>query len=141
MKLTNKQINAIATKIKNEINESIENERKQFIESGNFKKAIILKLQEYKQVFELLDKKIIHNFCIKLSDSQYRTFYSGIEKSADEIISKNIDCFYTKIMAENGFNKKPINNINDIENDIVIATIDNPDLDSIIESIKVKYTQ
>jgi hypothetical protein len=141
MKLTNKQINAIATKIKNEINESIKNEKKEFLDSGDFEKAVILELKKYKQAFELLDKKIISNFCVKVSDFQYKTFYTGLESSVKEIMSKDSDYFHIDIMSKSGFNKKLINNINNIENDIVIATINNPDLDSIIESIKVKYTQ
>lgn len=124
MKLSNKQIEALANKIISELeapylkyNKDIENSS----EYINFTSEN----KDCKELFKIASKY----------STDYDSCYSvvGFIKSAQSLIKT--EYFKDKFL------KIPRLNLSDVENEITLATIECDNLDSLIESIKSKFTK
>jgi hypothetical protein len=124
MKLSKTQTHSLAKKIFNEINEAIKLKKEAFIESKEFKIKLSKEMDKYKPAIKLVESGLLESFRIP---DYYYTIRSleDIEKGCELILINSLD-LQTVYYGE-------------IENEIVLATIDCPDLETIVSSIKSKY--
>lgn len=125
MKLSNKQIEALANKIISELKAPYLKHIKDIENSSEY----INFISENKDCKEL--SKIASKYSTDSTDSYYSV--AGFIKSAQNLIKT--EYFKDKFLEVPRFNHS------DIENEITLATIECDNLDSLIESIKFKFAK
>ena len=126
IKLNKQQINALANKFYNE--------KKNDIDKLN-KEALNKSIVEYKPLFEKAQKVLKQNDFLRSVEVKLNNGYDTAITS-----STTFKTFSEKWDVINSFKPKTIKlSLNNIENDIILATIDSISVDEIINSLKTKY--
>jgi len=128
MKLTNQQINALASKFYNELNESkkVKNEEKKARLKEQFR-------SDYNKGIKLLEKNdFLKSVEIKIKDN-YTVSLSQTDSFEDYVDNWNIERVINKLIDDNHISS------DSIKDDIILATIDTSSVDEIMEVLKTKY--
>jgi hypothetical protein len=140
LKLNKQQIEALASKIYKKIADPIIEHNKKITSHEHLYPLIKKEFLQYKDVFKLIEKRIIVGFEIRINGSNYYINSPTIEEEIkivlDENRFNNLRNYIIKL-----FKKKEISvTKNEIINDIILETIECDSLDQLIETITAKYS-
>lgn len=127
MKLTNQQVSALANKIKEEIVQPFKDYNENIYNSKEYKNFI----SEDKDCKELL--KIANKYPSK-NPSRYNS--SSVESYIKNAMSEIKDYYF-----DDKLKKVPCISLDDLEQEIILGTIDCEGLDKLIETVKSKFNQ
>ena len=132
MKLTNQQIKALAKKIHKDVNDKINEYNNSIDNDTNFKKWLS-KNKEYANLMNDFTKAYLRiKDCKELSDNM------GYYFDRIDVSEKNIDTTLKYIFSKTLKLKKGVS-LDAIENEIILATIEYDDLDSLTKSLYKKF--
>ena len=132
MKLTNQQVKALAKKIYKDINDKI-NEYNDSINNGVNFKEWLSKNKKYVDLINDFTKTYLRiKDCKELSDTM------GYYFDRIDVSEKNIDTTLKYLFSKTLRLKKGVS-LDAIENEIILATIEYDDLDSLTKSLYKKF--
>ena len=127
MKLTNQQVTALASKIKEEIIQPFKDYNENIYNSKEYQNFI----SEDKDCKELL--KIANKYPTK-NPSRYSS--SSVENEIRSAMNEIKDYYF-----DDKLKKVPYINLSSVEDEIILGTIDCEGLDKLIETVKSKFNQ
>ena len=131
MKLTNQQVSALANKIKEEIVQPFKDYNENIYNSKEYKNFI----SEDKDCKELL--KIANKYPSKYPSKNPSRYNSSCVESYIKNAMSEIKDYY----FDDKLKKVPSISLGDLEQEIILGTIDCEGLDKLIETVKSKFNQ
>lgn len=135
MKLNSQQIQALALNISNSIAKSNKEKTDKYLESKEFKKEVDSLKRKYEIVIEVLNAGLIESASIKNLNGDSQSYaYSSITSS--NIIEK------IEFFVKSKFNKNEVKfcNLDDIRNEIILASIEAEGLEMLKNAVLNKFT-